>query len=190
MRLPSSATCVPILTTSVPFVDHPCPFAGHAAPFDDHTCPFAGHARLFVWRSVPGCSNSESRSETVPRSRRPSFRLLPFLPPRFPLPITSTRTPSKFASEIKPSTFKRAPAARVLTFKFSATVPAVPERSSTTSDASSVIPSSSTRGTSPWAPVSAQPFSAAPPDTLPTPTGGTVSPPWPQNRRRRARRTA
>lgn len=74
------------------------------------------------------------------RSRRPSFRLLPFLPPRFPLPITSTRTPSKFASEIKPSAFKRAPAARVLTFKFSATVPAVPERSSTTSDGSSVIP--------------------------------------------------
>ena len=119
-------------------------------------------------------------SETVPRSKRPSFRLLPFFPPRFPLPITSTRTPSKFASEIKPSAFKRTPAARVLTFKFSVTVSAVPERSSTTSDASSVIPSSSTRGTSPWAPVSAQPFDAAPPDAFPTPTGGTAPPPWPR----------
>lgn len=115
-----------------------------------------------------------------PPNRRPSFRLLPFLPPRFPLPITSTRTPSKFVSEIKPSAFKRAPAARVLTFKFSVTVSAVPERSSTTSDASSVIPSSSTRGTSPWSPVSAQPFGAAPPDAFPTPTGGTVPPPWPR----------
>ena len=60
MRLPSSATGVPILTTCVPFVDH--------------TCPFAGHARLFVWRSVPGCSNSESAARKRPDAAESATR--------------------------------------------------------------------------------------------------------------------